>query len=420
MRINLRVTMLAILTTAPVPALAGGLMLYEVGTDNVGLANAGAAARAQDPSTLASNVAGMAFLPGTQITAGAQLLHGNLRFDVDSSTNVGGGDSGNSVEWIPAASFFVSHQLEDGWSVGFANYGDFGLSVDYEDNWSGRYFLQDGSILGMTFMPTLAYKLNENWAFGVGIRAYYAELVNELAVNNGPLEGDGSAKYKDNDWSYGASIGVIYSPQPTTRLGLSYTSEMNLEFKDKLKLEGLGPVAQHALQERGALGATTQIDMYVPQTLTLSAYHELNAQWAVLASVNWQDWSRFGQVGIDLDSKEPKSVTLDANFKDTWHLSVGAQYRFDPRWMWMAGIGYDSSAVDDANRTVTIPMAESWRFATGLTYTLDPQTEVNLSYEFVSMGDIPITQEKPNGTRISGDFNNAWIQALSTSVTWRF
>lgn len=28
------------------PAMAGGLMLYEVGTDNVGLANAGAAARA--------------------------------------------------------------------------------------------------------------------------------------------------------------------------------------------------------------------------------------------------------------------------------------------------------------------------------------------------------------------------------------
>ncbi|MDR6917305.1 hypothetical protein J2X66_004184 [Pseudomonas sp. 3296] len=32
MKINLRVTMLAVLTAAPLPVLAGGLMLYEVGT----------------------------------------------------------------------------------------------------------------------------------------------------------------------------------------------------------------------------------------------------------------------------------------------------------------------------------------------------------------------------------------------------
>ena len=51
--------LLASLALAPLTAQAGGLILYEVGTDNVGLANAGAAARAQGPATLASNVAGM-------------------------------------------------------------------------------------------------------------------------------------------------------------------------------------------------------------------------------------------------------------------------------------------------------------------------------------------------------------------------
>jgi len=45
-------------------AWAGGLMLYEIGTDNAGLANAGAAARAQGPSTIASNPAGLSYLPG--------------------------------------------------------------------------------------------------------------------------------------------------------------------------------------------------------------------------------------------------------------------------------------------------------------------------------------------------------------------
>ncbi|MBB1520941.1 OmpP1/FadL family transporter [Aquipseudomonas guryensis] len=421
MKPNFPLTLLACLVALPIPALAGGLMLYEVGTDNVGLANAGAAARAQGPGTLASNVAGMALLSGTQVSGGAQLLHGNMRFEVDESTNVGGGDSGNSVEWIPAASLFVTHELGDGWSVGFANYGDFGLSVDYEDDWSGRYFLQDGGLMGMTFMPTVAYQLDEQWSFGLGLNAYYAMLTNELAVDNrNPHLGDGHAKYEADDWSYGASLGAIYSPRPGTRLGLSYTSEIDLEFEDKMELEGLGPLATNALQNRGVLDATTTLDMHVPQTLTFSVYHELDAQWALLASANWQDWSRFGEVGIDLDSNQPKSAALNANFKDTWHLSLGTQYRFDPRWMWTAGVGYDSSAVDDEDRSVTVPMAENWRFATGLTHALDEQTEVNVSYVFAWMGDMPVTQEKPNGTRVSGSFDGAWIQALSTSATWRF
>ncbi|MDP2244787.1 OmpP1/FadL family transporter [Pseudomonas sp.] len=421
MKPNFPLTLLACLVALPLPALAGGLMLYEVGSDGVGLANAGAAARAQGPATLASNVAGMALLSGTQVSGGAQLLHGNMRFEVDGNTTVGGGDSGNAVEWIPGASLFVTHELGNGWSVGFANYGDFGLSVDYEDDWSGRYFLQDGALMGMTFMPSVAYKFNDQWAVGLGLIGYYAMLSNELAVNNlNPLLSDGRAKFEADDWSYGASLGLIYSPNPGTRLGLSYTSEIDLEFEDNMKLEGLGPLATNALQNRGVLDAATTLKMQVPQTLTFSLYHQLDPQWALLASANWQDWSRFGEVGIDLDSNQPKSASLNANFKDTWHLSLGSQYRFDPRWMWSAGVGYDSSSVADKDRSITVPMGENWRFATGLTHALDEQTELNLSYEFAWMGDMPVTQEKPNGDRVSGSFDGAWIQVLSASATWRF
>ncbi|MDT4789961.1 Long-chain fatty acid transport protein [compost metagenome] len=418
----------AALMMLPGQLLAGGLMLYEIGTDNVGLANAGAAARAQGPATLASNVAGMAWLPGTQITAGAQVLHSNLDFELDENTNVAGGDSGNAMEWSPGGSLFVTREIGDGWTVGFASYGDFGLNLNYENDWSGRYFLQNGELLGMSLMPALAYRLNEQWAFGVGLRAFYATLDTQLAVNNDPLgllqRPDGQLKYQDHDWGYGGNLGVVYAPAPGTRLGLSYTSEIDVEFEDGLDLQGVGPVTTRLLRDRGLLDAATRIDMQVPQTLTFSLYHQLDEQWALLASANWQDWSRFGEVGVDLDSNQPRSATLEANYRDTWHLSVGTQYRFDPRWMWSFGVGYDSSPVDDEDRTLTVPMAETWRFGTGLTYALDAQTEMNLSYEMVWLGDMEISQEKSlpldAPQRVSGEFDNAWIQALSASATWRF
>ena len=225
-----------------VPAWASGLILYEVGSDNVGLANAGAAARAQNPGTLASNIAGMSFLPGTQISAGVQLLHSNLEFSQDADSNVSGRDSGTAMEWAPGGALFVTHQLDENWHVGFASYGDFGLSIDYENAWSGRYFMQNGELLGMTLLPSLAYRLDEHWSFGIGLRAMYAMFDTQLAVDNSPLDildrPDGKLSYKDSDWGFGANLGLIYQPRPDTRIGLSYTSEIAVEFSDALKLEG--------------------------------------------------------------------------------------------------------------------------------------------------------------------------------------
>lgn len=402
-------------------AEAGGLMLYEIGTDSTGLANAGAAARAQGPSTIASNPAGMSYLPGTQITAGLQVLYGDLSFDRDSNTNVPGSGSGNALDPIPGGSFFVTHQLDDHWSVGFGQYGDFGLAENYDNNWSGRYFAQNASVLGVSMVPSVAYRFNDQWSVGIGVKAMYGMLKADTAIDRSPFgltdRSDGQFKYRDNDWGFGANVGVIYTPQPGTRLGLTYTSKVDLNFEDKLDVKGDGPLL------RRLDNANTQLDMTVPQTVTLSLFQQLDRQWALLASVNWQDWSEFGQVGVQVDTtaNNAQSTTIDANYKDTWHLSLGAQYQATRQLLWNVGVAYDSSAVSDSNRTVTVPMAESWRLATGATYALNKDTDVNVSWAMVWLGDMPVDQSKTvSGDRISGQFDSAWIQAVTGNMTWRF
>ena len=402
-------------------AWAGGIMLYEIGTDNTGLANAGAAARAQGPSTIASNPAGMSYLPGTQITAGLQVLYGDLSFDRDSNTNVPGSGSGNALDPIPGGSFFVTHQLDDHWSVGFGQYGDFGLAENYDNNWSGRYFAQNASVLGVSMVPSVAYRFNDQWSVGIGVKAMYGMLKADTAIDRSPFgltdRSDGQFKYRDNDWGFGANVGVIYAPQPGTRLGLTYTSKVDLNFEDKLDVKGDGPLL------RRLDNANTQLDMTVPQTVTLSLFQQLDRQWALLASVNWQDWSEFGQVGVQVDTtaNNAQSTTIDANYKDTWHLSLGAQYQATQQLLWNVGVAYDSSAVSDSNRTVTVPMAESWRLATGATYALNKDTDINVSWAMVWLGDMPVDQTKSlSGDRISGQFDSAWIQAVTGNMTWRF
>jgi long-chain fatty acid transport protein len=399
---------------------AGGIMLYEVGSDNTGLVNAGAAARAQGPSTIASNPAGLSYLSGTQVTAGAQLLYGDIGFDTDSSTTFSGGNGGNALGLTPGASLFISHQLDEHWSLGFGSYGDFGLAENYDNDWAGRYFVQNANIAGLSLVPSVAYKFNEQWSLGLGLKAMYGMLQTDIAIDRSPFglldRTDGQLKYADSTWGYGANLGVIYAPQPGTRIGLAYTSKVDLDFEDRLDVKGGGVLDRLD-------GLNTKIDMSVPQTATLSLYQQLDAQWALLASVNWQDWSNFGEISVAVDTNllGAQSSTVDANYKDTYQLALGAQYQATPKLLWNAGVAYDTSAVSDSNRTVTVPMGETWRVGTGATYAVDQSTDLNLSWDLVWMGDMSVEQTKPlSGKRLAGQYSNAWIQSVTGNMTWRF
>lgn len=402
-------------------ARAGGIMLDEIGTDNTGLVNAGSAARAQGPSTIASNPAGMSYLDGTQVSAGIQLLFGDLGFERDGSTTNTGGNGGNALPLIPGASFFITHQVDEQWNLGLGFYGDFGVAQDYDDDWAGRYHVQETSIIGVSLVPSASYRINDEWSLGLGLRAMYGMLETEASINRAPFglldRSDGQFSYEDQTWGYGARLGVIHAPRPGTRIGFAYSSAIDLDFDERLDVDGSGPLLARLD------GSKVQLDMTVPQTLSLSLYQQIDEKWAVLATLGWQDWSEFGEVGVEVDTSasSAQARTIDANYQDTWHLSLGAQYQATPKLLWNVGVAYDSSAVSDSDRTVMLPMDASWRLGTGATYRLDRNTDLNLSWDLIWFGDMPVDQTKPlSGERLSGEYRNAWIQTLAGNMTWRF
>jgi len=417
-----RFSLAALIGLGATSAQAGGIMLYETASDNTGLANAGAAARAQGPSTIASNIAGLSYLDGTQMSGGLQALIGNLEVDYDSGTNVSGGGSGNVLEFIPGASLFISHQLDDRWTLGFGTYANFGLSEDYNNDWSGRYYVQNASIGGLSLVPSAAYKINDQWSIGVGLQAMYGMMETELAIDNAPLDltsrADGQLKYDDTTWGFGGNIGLIFEPNEGTRIGLNYTSKIDLNFDDSLRLFNANPIY------RPLDGTGTKLDVTVPQTVMLSLYQKINSRLAMLASAGWQEWSELGRVYVQLDTDNQREKDLDAGYDDTWHISVGGQYQATDKLLWNIGVAYDSSAVSDNKRSWILPMQEAYRLGTGVTYALDKTIDLNFSYALVWMGDMNISQTKrlPLGdpAQVSGSFDDAWIQAFSGSVTWRF
>ena len=427
MRINSKLSFigcaLAGVALAPQFAQAGGIELYEIATPDVGLASAGYAARAQDASTLFKNPAGMSLLQGSQLQAGLQLTYGSVSFSPDAGTSprLGNNGGGNAVGALPAASGFFVYDLSEKWKLGLGMLSYFGLATKYDHNWAGRYYIQSGAVLGMSFVPTVSFKATDWLSVGAGLNAMFGYLDTKMAVNTGtPL--DGQLKLKDDTWGFGANLGILIEPREGTRIGLTYLSPVTLDFKATPDLTLVGGNLANLLLNPPPL----DLGMTVPQSVMVGFYQDLSPKWAVMGDVGWQNWQQFGevQVGVDLANGggSARYVTANLNYQDTWHGALGALYRPCQKWQFMGGIAFDSSSVNNANRTVTLPMGQAWRFGLGASYQLSPAVNINAAYEFMWGGDMPVTQGADDSLRglVSGSYNDSWFSFTTVNLTWKF
>lgn len=405
---------------------AGGISLYEVGTPDVGLAAAGYAARAQDAATVLTNPAGMVRLDGNQFMVGGQLLHADLNFSVQPGTtpSLGTGDGGNPVGWFPGGGVFYSHSLSPDVKVGVAVTGNFGSAVKYDAGWVGRYRAQEGTLLGVSILPSIAARVNEKLSWGASLNLMYGKLANTVAVNNvvGP---DGSLSLDDTTWGVGANLGLLYEVDRGTRFGITYTSPVKLDFRTQPQWSGLAPGLRALLASRGLLDARVDLGITVPQGLNAGGYHELDSRWAVLGSVGWQQWSRFGQVAVGIDANAPISLSTQLEFKDTWHLSVGTQYRWSDAWVLNAGIAYDSGFQESGAVALALPVNAAWRFAVGGQKRASGTLGWGWSLAYTTQGTLRSAESGSVPVALGGrgdvvgSFDNVRIVFLAVNVNWK-
>jgi long-chain fatty acid transport protein len=377
---------------------AGGLWLYEEGTPDLGTAGAGRAAAAKDASTAAGNPAGMTRLKGSQLTAGAQALFPEIKFDTDDSS-FGGGNGGNAGYFTPAASFFYVHSLTSDFKLGVAVGSYFGLGLDYDDNWAG---------------------LSVGGGFSVVVSNYDVKTaLRNLEPGSPP---DGRLKFEDYDVGYGGNAGLMIEPKEGTRFGITYRSKVDLEYKDKPDLNGVGQALQAVLNATGLAGAEVKLDMELPQAVMASAYHEFTDRLAIMGNVGWQEWSSFGNIDVSIDSDTSTSATQDLGYDDTWHFALGLQYRIAEPWLLSTGFAYDTSPADSGKkRTPAMPLDRQIRVGAGVQYELNQDVTLGAAYEYLDLGDANIDQTGGNlRGDLKGDYQKNRIHFIGLNVVWKF
>jgi long-chain fatty acid transport protein len=424
------------------PAAAGGLIAYEIGTADLGLASAGYGARAQDASTVFTNPAGMTRLEGRQVLVSGQVLWGNTKFSIGSGTSpgLGTGDGGRAVGsdgWFPGGGAFFSYSVSPDLKLGLALTGNVGAPLKYDDDWAGRYYVQETTLLGVSLLPSIAYKATDKLSLGASLNAMYGIYKNKVAINVPdalrpgvlvPIQraaGDAQLKLDDNAWGWGVNLGLLYELDARTRFGLTWNSAVDLDFSARAEFSSLGQLGT-TLQNAGLLDATVKVGITIPQQVMGSVFSQVNDRWAVLASVGWQQWSKFGQVqlGID-DTRNPTSLTKSIPFEDTWHVALGGQYRLSAPWLLNFGIAYDSG-FQSGNVSPLMPVNSAWRFGAGAQQQLGKTSYWGFAAEYLYGGtlDTNLQSQVPVALggrgNLVGSFNDTGTIFVGAYFNWQF
>ncbi|MFH0729059.1 MAG: outer membrane protein transport protein [Pseudomonadota bacterium] len=419
--IKLRWAVLLLALFVPSLSWAGGLYLYEVGTPEVGLAGAGWAARAQDAATVFTNPAGMTRLERSELMLGIQPLYMNTAFNPNANTTASGID-GNASGLVPAGGTYYVHSLNPDLKLGVSVNGYFGAALEYGNQWVGRYYVEEVTLQAMSLQPAIAYRVRDWVSVGLGVSALYGIFKEEIAVNNNvPGMPDGKLELDTDDWTCQLNLGILLEPWNGTRFGLTYLSEADLAFSDQPEFSGLGPGMRSILGNRGLLNAELGLDMKMPQAVMFSAYHEISGYFAVMGNVGWQEWSKFGMVGVSVASDNPTSLTVDRKYKDTWHGALGCQLRITKPWLMSTGVAFDSTMVEEEDMTPDLPAGDTWRFGVGTQYRVSPKLSLGCAYELLWVGDLDMDVFRgPLAGRVSGTYENTAIHAMNVNLIWKF
>lgn len=415
------------------PAGAGGLFMYEVGTEDVGLAAAGFAARASDATTVFTNPAGMTRLEGRQLQLGTQMLYSNLKFSRSSGTSPelgsdNGGHAAGFNGFFPGGGLFYSHSVSRDFKVGVAATGNFGALVKYDDDWAGRYYGRQAMMVGASILPSMAYRVTDQLSLGASLNAMYGKMKTVTAINNiAPGASDGKLELKDSKWGFGGNVGLLYEAMPGTRFGLTYSSRVKLDFSSPAKFSNIAPGLNALLGARGLLNTRTDLGITVPQQVMGSVVHAIDDKWTVLGNVGWQNWKKFGQVEASIDSSNPTSVTTDIPFKNSWHGAIGAQYQMSAPWRLNFGVAYDSSFQPDKNNvSPLLPVGSAWRFGVGAQTQVDKTFGWGVGFEYLYGGTLDVNKHGSvpiaigGRGNLEGSYKSTDTFFLSANANWKF
>jgi long-chain fatty acid transport protein len=406
----LRKLLVLIAVVPPMILLSQGFQVNFQGQKQQGMGCAGSALF-QDGASIFYNPGSTGFSEQNSVNAAMTDVFANVLY-VDSLTGQGYRTENPVGTPFSLYALFQCKKFSQ-LKYGLGIYTPFGSTVQWEDNWIGRFALTRLELKAIFIQPTLAYRFNEHVSIGVGplVSVGRVNLQKDLPVQfaDGTY---GQAELSGKAIGYGYNAGMHVKLNDKWALGLTYRSKVRMSLPDG-EVNFTVPEALSA----NFPDSTFTSALPLPSVTTLGGSYTPNDKLAFVLDVNYVGWRIYDTLAFDyakntsslVDTKSPR------NYKNIFAFRGGMSYELFDEMDIRIGGGFGYSPVQNGYVTPETPDKNRFYGTLGWTYRFGAHFSMDVSvyYTQLKRGDRNLE------TNLAGTFTTKAIApGFSLVYTW--
>jgi long-chain fatty acid transport protein len=365
--------------------------------------------RADDPSALSYNPAGITQLEGDHIMFGLTAIRPAMDISFDSF----GTWSNEDNTWVPPH-FYYTRQMSDKYWFGISATSRFGLGAEFDEDWPGKYNNYYACIQSFSVTPTLAMKVNDKLSIAAGVEAMWFEFEQKKQILTPASDVDAGVKGDDIGWGW--NFALHFKPSERVKLGFFYRSEVdqtvegNVDFTTPVGLEALFP------------DTTGSGQVTLPESFSGGIAYQLTDKTSVEVGAIFTKWSSYDALTINYGTVIPATgVDYSSSIKDwndVWRYQLGIEHALtDHSWL-RFGYVYDNSPVPDDTIDYIVPANDRQIYSIGYGFTTRNWT-YDLSYAYLDIKERHIA-ERSDEWIYDSDISNSDTHLFGISVSYSF
>jgi long-chain fatty acid transport protein len=367
---------------------------------------------ADDPTAIMFNPAGLTQIDGTNVNLGITAV--TLETDYESVSSLT--ETTDRQYFLPGYLYY-SEPINDSLVFGIGLYSPFGIGGrKWSEDGLTRYFSTESFIATFTFNPTLAWQVNPSLSVGVGVDYLYSlNYASRMLDQSSFGAEDGYTELDANGSGWGYNLGLLYLVSSRMKIGLTYRSEIDVEYKGDVKIKNIAPELQSAFGGR-SFSTKVRTKSVFPEIFGLGISYAPDNRWLFALDMEYLGWSSFATQRFDYDNEIPSggltdnSVNLD--WDDSLQLKVGVEYKKTDNLFIRGGYAFIPTPVPGHTLNPSNPDADQHNFFIGLGFV-----DKNMTFDFFY--NLGLNKKRKGNNYIAGAYDSQW-HLLGASMNYKF
>ena len=339
-----------------------------------------------DASTIFYNPGGRARLKGIQAYVSVSAIMPSTAF----SNQVNSGTTPTNIRSNPQTftpfNVYIGGPVQENSRIalGLGIYTPAGSGLQWDNNWLGKYLVQDIELRTVFFQPTISYKVSEflavgaGFVYGVGSLAFSEALPVHSTLGSG--HDDGQASLNGNATGVGFNAGAQFKLSDELQFGITYRSQVNMSISS-----GSAKFTVPASLRDSFPNTHFDSQLPVPQVISFGVGYRINA-WTLQADFNYTGWNSFDSLRFNFSQHTSSLQDIHAprHYRNTFTPRIGATYKINKIVAVMAGGAYDPTPVTNGFVSPDLPDADRIVVSCGATVKPMPRLTIIAAVEGTS------------------------------------